>query len=83
MSTHKRIYSPDNEPFDVAEPRRSQLILNEGWSQTPQETAPEPEAPAVTETARGSRRRPEPELASIPEIEEDPSGASEDEVEEF
>lgn len=39
MATH-RVYSPNNEPFDVTEARRDDLVLNRGWTQTPQIPTP-------------------------------------------
>lgn len=43
-----RVYSPDNEPFDIAsEDRANDLVLNQGWTKTPQ-VAGEP--PAVQAT---------------------------------
>lgn len=40
-----RVYSPDNEPFDIAsKDRADDLVLNKGWTKQPQVQA---EAPAV------------------------------------
>lgn len=32
--SHVRLYDPDGEPFDVAESRVGDLVLNKGWTQT-------------------------------------------------
>lgn len=32
---YKRVYAPDGEPFDVAENRANELILQKGWTQQP------------------------------------------------
>ncbi len=46
---HTRVYSPDNEPFDIASKERAlDLVLNHGWTQTPQVKG---EEPAVLVTA--------------------------------
>lgn len=47
MST-ERVYSPDNEPFDVSPNRAAHLCLELGWTKTPFERVAIPEVVPVS-----------------------------------
>lgn len=46
----KRVYSPDNEPFDLTEAKANELVLQHGWSQTPHDPTAEPAVRVVART---------------------------------
>ena len=73
----KRIYSPDNEPFDLPEAKANTLVLEKGWTQSPVDPKAEP---AVKSTRRGSRwRKPvEEEVVDEPTYSWDEPEASDD-----
>jgi hypothetical protein len=58
-----RVYHPEtNEPFDVPVAKGAQLVLNNGWSQTPLDAEAEPAVKTVPRASPRRRQAPKPEF---------------------
>lgn len=71
--THVMIYAPDGEPFEVLPHKVGDLVLNQGWSQTPPEpVAVVEEVPVQEQRARG-RAKAEAEVYFAPKVPDEPT----------
>lgn len=69
MSTY-RVYHPETgEPFDVPKHRFDELVLNQGWLQTPPERKPSKTSNAKSDAAKVFKRRRKEPVEEAPDPE--------------